>query len=268
LTASTSSYYSQSFPLYLHWIALPPLLLLSLRHCCDVDVAPIIVTFIVVVDISLYRHPLVIIASPQLIVVLSPVMLPLTILRCLRLSSYLIRLVVFILLPVLAVANRPLSWLLFHIIVPSSVRDPPRPFPHPPGCRRPIGGGKALPNPVREAIVIIVVVLDGSASSPSPELHCHHHPWPLGCGGRDGCRGGGMMQPPIVAAFSAYVVVIVLPLRWLNPRCSSCCAPAGLPALPPPPLPHHVHHQLVPTGGCHNGHDGRNDVSPPPLLTH
>ena len=85
-------------------------------------------------------------------------------------------------------------------------------------------------------------------------------------GGGMAAGGGGTMQPPIIAAFLAYVIVIVPPPCRSNPRCLSCCAPAGLPALPSPPLPHHAHHQLVPTGGCCKGHGGHNNIGPPSLL--
>ncbi len=66
------------------------------------------------------------------------------------------------------VADAPLSWSLFHIVVLSLARDPPRPFLHPPWLQTADRQGKALLNPIRAAIVIIVVVLDGSASSPPP----------------------------------------------------------------------------------------------------
>jgi hypothetical protein len=135
----------------------------------------------------------------------------------------------------ISVVNAPCLWLLFHIVVSSSTRDPLRPFPHPPRLQTADWQGKGIAESCRGAIVIIVVVLDGSASSPPPKPCCCHHPRPLGCRGRNGCRGGGMMQPPVVAAFLAYIVFIVLPQCRLNPCHLLCCAPAGLPALPPPP---------------------------------
>jgi hypothetical protein len=42
------------------------------------------------------------------------------------------------------VADAPLSWLLFHIIVPSSARDPLRPFPHPPRLQTADWRGKGI----------------------------------------------------------------------------------------------------------------------------
>ncbi len=121
-----------------------------------------------------------------------PVTPPPTILRRPRLSSYLIRLVIFILSPVSAVADAPLSRSLFHIVVPSSARDPPRPFPHPPPAADGRSAGerhRRIPSGRRSS--------SSSSSStglhppPTPEPRRRRHPRPLGCGGRDGRRGGG-----------------------------------------------------------------------------
>ncbi len=160
----------------------------------------------------------------------------------------------------ISVANTPLSWLLFHIVVSSSARDPLRPFPHPPRLQTANWQGKGIAESCWGAIVIIAVVLDESASPPPPPNPVVVVVLGLLVAG-DGRRGGGTMQLPVVAAFSAYIVVIVLPPCRLNPRHLSCCTPAGLPALPPP-LPHHAHHWLVPTGGCRDGHDRRDNIGP------
>jgi hypothetical protein len=134
------------------------------------------------------------------------------------------------------VADAPLSWSLFHIVVSSSARDPLRPFQNPPRLQTADWWGKGIAESCRGGDCHHRCCPRRVCILPPPprtlSLSSSSASWLWGEGWLPG--GGGAIQPPVIAAFLAYVVVIVLPPRRLSLRCLLCCAPAGLPALPPP----------------------------------